>query len=123
MGELLNFNITHHSLNLYGVCGSCQKEIGFGIVRKQPKELEDGPAGNKCSIAPFHPAKVKCNTRSLESATRNALFKATTGQLTARPPPTGAITRNNPLKTNVVDLANVHTLRIWGAPTLNFIEC
>lgn len=24
VGELLNFKITHHSLNLYGVCGSCQ---------------------------------------------------------------------------------------------------
>lgn len=25
MGELLNFKITHHSLNLYGICGDCQK--------------------------------------------------------------------------------------------------
>lgn len=25
MGDLLNFKITHHSLNLYGVCGDCQK--------------------------------------------------------------------------------------------------
>ncbi|MFN8278456.1 MAG: transcriptional repressor [Chitinophagales bacterium] len=24
MGELLNFKITHHSLNCYGICGSCQ---------------------------------------------------------------------------------------------------
>lgn len=24
MGELLNFKITHHSLNMYGICGSCQ---------------------------------------------------------------------------------------------------
>jgi Fur family ferric uptake transcriptional regulator len=24
MGELLNFKITHHSLNLYGICGNCQ---------------------------------------------------------------------------------------------------
>ncbi|HRN93257.1 MAG: transcriptional repressor [Chitinophagales bacterium] len=24
MGDLLNFTITHHSLNLYGVCGSCR---------------------------------------------------------------------------------------------------
>jgi Fur family ferric uptake transcriptional regulator len=24
VGELLNFEITHHSLNLYGICGSCQ---------------------------------------------------------------------------------------------------
>ena len=26
MGDLLNFKITHHSLNLYGVCGICQKK-------------------------------------------------------------------------------------------------
>ena len=26
VGELLNFEITHHALNLYGICGSCQKE-------------------------------------------------------------------------------------------------
>jgi Fur family transcriptional regulator, ferric uptake regulator len=24
IGELLNFQITHHSLNLYGICGTCQ---------------------------------------------------------------------------------------------------
>ncbi len=24
VGELLNFQITHHALNLYGVCGTCQ---------------------------------------------------------------------------------------------------
>ncbi|MCB0515581.1 MAG: transcriptional repressor [Chitinophagales bacterium] len=24
VGEILNFKITHHSLNLYGICGSCQ---------------------------------------------------------------------------------------------------
>jgi Fur family transcriptional regulator, ferric uptake regulator len=42
VGELLNFQVTHHSLNLYGICGSCQKEIEFGIARKQPK-LEDEP--------------------------------------------------------------------------------
>lgn len=24
MGDLLNFTITHHSLNLYGICGTCQ---------------------------------------------------------------------------------------------------
>jgi len=32
MGELLNFKITHHSLNMYGICGSCQKQ----------RELENG---------------------------------------------------------------------------------
>lgn len=26
MGELLNFSILHHSLNLYGICGNCQKQ-------------------------------------------------------------------------------------------------
>jgi Fur family transcriptional regulator, ferric uptake regulator len=25
MGELLNYKITHHSLNMYGICGNCQK--------------------------------------------------------------------------------------------------
>jgi Fur family ferric uptake transcriptional regulator len=29
VGELLNFKITHHSLNLYGVCGTCQKQQEF----------------------------------------------------------------------------------------------
>lgn len=33
VGEMLNFKITHHSLNLYGICGSCQKEQELGIVR------------------------------------------------------------------------------------------
>ena len=26
VGELLNFQIKHHSLNLYGVCGNCEKQ-------------------------------------------------------------------------------------------------
>ena len=26
VGELLNFNILHHSLNLYGICGDCRKK-------------------------------------------------------------------------------------------------
>ncbi len=26
MGDILNFKITHHSLNMYGICGSCQKK-------------------------------------------------------------------------------------------------
>lgn len=26
VGELLNFKIKHHSLNLYGVCGACEKQ-------------------------------------------------------------------------------------------------
>jgi Fur family ferric uptake transcriptional regulator len=43
VGEMLNFRITHHSLNLYGICGSCQKEMEFGIFRKQPKQEDDEP--------------------------------------------------------------------------------
>lgn len=43
VGDLLNFKITHHSLNLYGICGSCQKEQEFGIVRKSEPvgDIED----------------------------------------------------------------------------------
>ncbi len=26
VGELLNFEVMHHALNLYGVCGTCQKQ-------------------------------------------------------------------------------------------------
>jgi Fur family transcriptional regulator, ferric uptake regulator len=26
VGELLNFEVMHHALNLYGICGSCQKQ-------------------------------------------------------------------------------------------------
>ncbi len=29
MGDLLNFKITHHSLNMYGICGSCQKSVSY----------------------------------------------------------------------------------------------
>lgn len=43
VGELLNFRITHHALNLYGVCGSCQKELEYGIQRKHPKPADDEP--------------------------------------------------------------------------------
>lgn len=43
VGELLNFQITHHSLNLYGICGTCQKEKEFGITRSQPKIAEHEP--------------------------------------------------------------------------------
>jgi Fur family ferric uptake transcriptional regulator len=43
VGELLNFKVTHHSLNLYGICGTCQREIEFGIVRKHAKPAEDEP--------------------------------------------------------------------------------
>jgi Fur family ferric uptake transcriptional regulator len=43
VGDLLNFRITHHALNLYGICGVCQKELEFGIQRKQPKPVDDEP--------------------------------------------------------------------------------
>jgi len=45
VGELLNFKISHHSLNLYGVCGSCQKQIEYGVVRKQPQLAEADEPG------------------------------------------------------------------------------
>ncbi|MCC6413444.1 MAG: transcriptional repressor [Saprospiraceae bacterium] len=41
VGELLNFKITHHALNLYGICGACQKELEMGIVRKHSKVVEE----------------------------------------------------------------------------------
>ena len=34
MAELLNFKITHHSLNLYGICGNCQKLRGMNAKTK-----------------------------------------------------------------------------------------
>ncbi len=41
MGDLLNFKITHHSLNLYGICGTCQKKRALNIEQQeiQPKQL------------------------------------------------------------------------------------
>ena len=39
MGELLNFKITHHSLNMYGICGSCQKKREMEAANK--KEVEN----------------------------------------------------------------------------------
>jgi Fur family ferric uptake transcriptional regulator len=35
MGELLNFKITHHSLNLYGICGNCQKKRELNIETEE----------------------------------------------------------------------------------------
>ncbi|MDQ3393480.1 MAG: transcriptional repressor [Bacteroidota bacterium] len=37
VGELLNFSILHHSLNLYGVCGDCRAKISalIPIEKKQ----------------------------------------------------------------------------------------
>lgn len=37
VGELLNFQITHHSLNLYGICGTCQKQKEY--EREMPVSL------------------------------------------------------------------------------------
>jgi Fur family ferric uptake transcriptional regulator len=33
VGELLNFEITHHALNLYGICGTCRKEKALNTTR------------------------------------------------------------------------------------------
>lgn len=37
MGDLLNFKISHHSLNLYGMCGNCQKlkELENEVVKEK----------------------------------------------------------------------------------------
>ncbi len=34
-GELLNFQIRHHSLNLYGVCGTCQKQREYHLATEE----------------------------------------------------------------------------------------
>jgi Fur family ferric uptake transcriptional regulator len=38
MGDLLNFRITHHSLQMYGICGLCQKNRDLAGTEKQPKK-------------------------------------------------------------------------------------
>lgn len=38
MGDLLNFQITHHSLNLYGVCGTCQKKRELDAANAHKKQ-------------------------------------------------------------------------------------
>lgn len=38
MGDLLNFKITHHSLNMYGVCGACQIQRSVDSNRKAEQE-------------------------------------------------------------------------------------
>lgn len=43
VGELLNFRVTHHSLNLYGVCGSCRKESELGLARRRLQAGASGP--------------------------------------------------------------------------------
>ncbi|MBP7389708.1 MAG: transcriptional repressor [Chitinophagales bacterium] len=39
MGDLLNFKITHHSLNMYGICGNCQMKREMDIKREVKAEL------------------------------------------------------------------------------------
>ncbi len=39
MGELLNFKITHHSLNMYGVCGSCQKKREMAEAQRKEEPI------------------------------------------------------------------------------------
>ncbi|MFZ4633574.1 MAG: Fur family transcriptional regulator [Saprospiraceae bacterium] len=41
VGDYYDFQISHHALNLYGVCGPCRKELEQGIVRKHPKVVEE----------------------------------------------------------------------------------
>ncbi len=43
VGELLDFQITHHSLNLYGICKRCQKAIEQGVVRQPSFPADDEP--------------------------------------------------------------------------------
>ncbi|HEY4651781.1 MAG TPA: transcriptional repressor [Pontibacter sp.] len=38
VGELLNFHILHHSLNLYGICGDCRTKK---VTREQTHEVPD----------------------------------------------------------------------------------
>lgn len=35
VGELLNFDILHHSLNLYGICGDCRAKMSAETSRKE----------------------------------------------------------------------------------------
>ena len=37
MGELLNFKITHHSLNMYGICGTCLMKREMENAKKKGK--------------------------------------------------------------------------------------
>jgi Fur family ferric uptake transcriptional regulator len=38
MGELLNFKINHHSLNMYGVCGNCQIKREVEASKKETEK-------------------------------------------------------------------------------------
>ncbi len=37
VGKLLNFNILHHSLNLYGICGDCQVKVSLETPGEEEK--------------------------------------------------------------------------------------
>ena len=39
VGELLNFKISHHSLNLYGICSSCERQRK--IIKEEKKVIEN----------------------------------------------------------------------------------
>lgn len=39
MGELLNFKITHHSLNMYGICGNCQVKRDIELSKQSDTKL------------------------------------------------------------------------------------
>ncbi len=39
--EYYNFQISHHSLNLYGLCSTCQKDLEAGALRKPAKVFEE----------------------------------------------------------------------------------
>ncbi|MFI5170911.1 MAG: Fur family transcriptional regulator [Chitinophagales bacterium] len=40
MGDLLNFRITHHSLNMYGICGNCQKLREINQQKQEQKTVK-----------------------------------------------------------------------------------
>ncbi|MBL4715135.1 MAG: transcriptional repressor [Bacteroidetes bacterium] len=47
MAELLNFTVTHHSLNLYGICGSCQKNREINENNTDSSQLNEKKTINK----------------------------------------------------------------------------
>jgi Fur family transcriptional regulator, ferric uptake regulator len=49
VGELLNFSIQHHSLNLYGICGDCQAKREAGLL--PPASLEALSGANPPDLA------------------------------------------------------------------------
>lgn len=43
MTSFFNYKITRHTLNLYGLCAQCQRDMAAGIVRQQPKPVAEEP--------------------------------------------------------------------------------